>query len=69
MQFFDVRNISREEARRPKNKNNFSNSCNLITQHNLLLRNIKIIIKKHLTVLHCNHKMLQIFPENDINFT
>ena len=30
-QFSDVRNISREEARRPKNNNNFSVSCNLIT--------------------------------------
>ena len=32
-QFSDVRNISREEARRPKNNNNFSASCNL---HNII---------------------------------
>ena len=68
-QFSDVRNISREEARRPKNNNNFSASCNLITQYNPLLPNIKTIIKKHLPVLHSSHEMLQIFPENTVNVT
>ena len=67
-QFSDVRNISREGARRPKN-NNFLASCNLITQYNPLLPNIKTIIKKHLPVLHSSHKMLQIFPENTVNFS
>ena len=67
-QFSDVRNISREEARRPKNNNNFSASCNLITQYNPLLPNIKTIIKKHLAVLHSSHEM-QIFPENTVNVT
>ena len=57
------------EARRPNNNNNFSASCNLITQYNLLFPNIKAIIKKHLPVLHSNHEMLQIFPENTINVT
>ena len=65
-QFSDIRNISREEARRPKNKNNFAASCNLITQYNLLL---PPIIKKYLPVLHSSHKMLQIFPENTVNVT
>ena len=68
-QFSDVRNISREEARRPKNNNNISASCNLITQYNPLLPNIKPIIKKHLPMLHSSHKMLQIFPENTVNVT
>ena len=68
-QFSDVRNISREEARRPKNNNNFSAPCNLITQYNPLLPNIKTIIKKHLPVLHSSHEMLQIFPENNVNIT
>ena len=40
-QFPGVRNISMEENRRPKNNNNFSASCNLITQYNPLLPNIK----------------------------
>ena len=68
-QISDVRNISKEGARRPKNNNNFSASCNLITQYNLLLPNIKIIIKKHLPVLHSSHEMLRIFPENNVNVT
>ena len=33
-QFPDVKNISREEAKRPKTNNNFSVSCNLIIQYN-----------------------------------
>ena len=65
----DVRNISREEARRPNNNNNCSASCNLITQYNPLLPNIKPITKKHLPMLHSSHKMLQIFPENTVNVT
>ena len=68
-QFFDVRNISMEEARRPKNNNNFSASCNLITQYNPLLSHIKTIIKKYLPVLHSSHEMLQISPENTVNVT
>ena len=43
-QFSDVKNISREEARRPKN-NNFSPSYNLITRYNPLLLNIKTSLK------------------------
>ena len=58
----DVRNISREEARRPKNSNNFS-------AYNPLLPNIKTIIKIHLPVLHSSHKMLQIFSKNTANVT
>ena len=48
-QFSDIGNISMEEARRPKNKNNFSTSCNLMTQNNPLLSNIKTIIEKTYT--------------------
>ena len=65
-QFSDVKNISREKARRPKKT---STSCNLITQCNPLLPNIKTIIKKHLPVLHSSHEMLQISPENNVNVT
>ena len=68
-QFSDIRNISREEARRPKIKSNFSTTCNLITQYNPMLPNIKTIFKKYLPVLHSNQEMLQIFPENTINVT
>ena len=60
-QFSDVRKISREEARRCKNNNNFSASRGLITQYDPLLPNIKTIIKNHLPVLHSSPKMLQIF--------
>ena len=68
-QFSDVRNISREEARRPKNNDNFSASCKLITQYNPLLPNIKTIINKYWPVLHSSHETLQIFPENTVNVT
>ena len=37
-QFSDVRSISREEARRSKNNNNFSASCNFITHYSLTLK-------------------------------
>ena len=51
-QFSDIKNISRVEARQPKTHNERSStSCNLITQYNPLLPNIKIIIKKHLPFL------------------
>ena len=43
--------------------------CNLITQYNPLLPNIKTIIKKHLPVLHRGHEMLQFFPENTVTVT
>ena len=69
-QFSDIRNISREEARQPKTHNErFSTSCNLITQYNPLLPNIKTIIKKHLPVLHSNQDMPKTFPSNTINVT
>ena len=68
-QFSGVKTISREEVRRPKSNNNFSASCNLITQYNPLLPNIKTIIKKHLLVLHSSHGIFQIFPENTVNVT
>ena len=69
-QFSDIRNISREEARQRKTHNErFSSSCNLITQYNPLLPNIKTIIKKHLPVLHSNQNMLENFPSNTINVT
>ena len=68
-QFSAFRNISREEARRPKINNNFSASCNLITQYNALLPNIKTIIKKYLPGLHSSHGIFQIFPENTVNVT
>ena len=69
MHFSDVRNISRDEARRPKIKSNFSTTCNLITHYNSVLPNIENIFKKYLPALHSNQEMLRIFPENTINVT
>ena len=40
---FSVRNISREEARWPKTKSMFSTSCNLVTQYNPVIPNIKTV--------------------------
>ena len=34
-----------------------------------IISNIKIIVKKHVSVLHSSHKMLLIFPENAVNVT
>ena len=45
MHFSDVRDISREKARRLKIKNNFSTTCNLITEYNPMLPDIKAILK------------------------
>ena len=49
-QFFDATNISSGEARGTKTKSNFSTSCNLITQYNSMLPNVKTIFKKYLPV-------------------
>ena len=47
-QFLDMKKLTREKARKPKlHKTTFSTSCNLITQYNLLLPNLKTIIRNH----------------------
>ena len=61
-QFSDIRNLTREEAIKPKLlKTTFSTSCNLITQYNPLLPNLKTIIRKHLPILYSNQQILDIF--------
>ena len=67
MHFSDVRDISREKARRLKIKNNFSTTCNLITEYNPMLPDIKAILKQYIPVLHSNHEMLRIYSENTMN--
>ena len=44
-QFSDVRNVSREEARRPKIKSNFSTTCNFIAQYNPCFPILKLFLK------------------------
>ena len=69
-QFSEIKRLSRAEARKPKTQNNsFSMSCNLITQYNPLLSNLKKILRKHLPILYSDREMLNIFPENSINIT
>ena len=69
-QFSDIKKFTREEARKPKLlKTTFSTSCNLITQYNPLLPNLKIIIRNHLPILYSNQQMLDIFPQNTISVT
>ena len=51
------------------NNNNFSASCNLITQYTPLIPNITTIIKNHLPVLHSHHEMLNIFSQNTVDVT
>ena len=69
-QFSEIKRLSRAEARKPKTQNNsFSMSCNLITQYNPLLPNLKNILRKHLPILYSDREMLNIFPENSINIT
>ena len=53
--FCDIKSISSEEARKPKNNKTFSALCKLITQYNQLIPNIKTIIKVYLPVLHSSH--------------
>ena len=61
--------IFRERTPDDKINSHSSTTCNLITQYNPMLPNIKTIFKKYLPVLHSNQEMLQIFPENTINVT
>ena len=62
-QFSDIKKLTREEARKPKLlKTTFSTSCNLITQYNPLLPNLKTIIRNHLPILYSNQQVLDIFP-------
>ena len=45
-QFLDIKKLTRDEARKPKlQKSIFPTSCNLITQYNPLLPNLKTILK------------------------
>ena len=68
--FLDIKKLTREEARKPKlHKTTFSTSCNLITQYNLLLPNLKTIIRNHLPILYSNQQMLDIFLQNTICVT
>ena len=68
--FSDIKNLTREEARKPKLlKTTFFTSCNLITQYNPLLHNLKTIIRKYLPVLYSNQQILDIFPHNTISVT
>ena len=69
-QFSDIKKLTREEARKPKLlKTTFSTSCNLITQYNPLLPNLKTIIRNHLPVLYSNQQVLDIFPQNTRSVT
>ena len=69
-QFPDIKKLTREEARKAKLlKTTFSTSCNLITQYNPLLPNLKTIIIKHLPILCSNQQMLDTFPHNTLSVT
>ena len=69
-QFSDIKKLTREEARKPKLlKTTFSTSCNLITQYNPLLPNLKAIIRNHLPILYNSQQMLDIFLQNTISVT
>ena len=67
-QFSDIKKLTSEEARKPKLlKTTFSTSCNLITQYNPLLPNLKTIIRNHFPILYSNQQMLDIFTHNTIS--
>ena len=69
-QFTAIKKLTTEEARKPKLfKATFSTSCNLITQYNPLLPNLKTIIRNHLPILYSNQQMLDIFPQKSIIVT
>ena len=68
--FSDIKKLTIEEARKPKLlKTTLSTSCNLITQYNPLLSNLKTIIRNHLPILYSNQQVLDIFPQNTISVT
>ena len=61
-QFSDIKKLTRDEARNPKlHKTTFSPSCNLITQYNPLLPNLKTIITNYLPILNSINKCLIFF--------
>ena len=64
-QFSDVRNISIEKTRIP----NFSTLCNLITQYNPMLPNIKNVFKKMFTCITQQPSNAKNFSKNTINVT
>ena len=69
-QFSDIRNLTREEAIKPKLlKTTFSTSCSLITQYYPLLPNLKTIIRKYSPILYSNRQMLDIFRYNTVRVT
>ena len=69
-QFSDIKKLAREEARKHKlHKTTFSTLCNLITQYNPFLSNLKSIIRNHFPTLYSNQQILDIFPQNTISFT
>ena len=69
-QFSGIKNLAREQARKPKLlKTTFFSSCNLITQYKSLLPNLKTIIRNHLPISYSNQQMFDIFPHNTINVT
>ena len=69
-EFSDIKKLTREEARKPKLlKTTFSTSCNLISQYNSLLPNLKTIIRNHLPILYSNQQMLDTFPQNTVSVT
>ena len=68
--FSNIKKVTIEEAGKPKLlKTTFSTSCNLITQYNPLLPNLKTIIRNHLPILYSNQKTLDIFPHNTVSVT
>ena len=68
--FSDIKKLTREEVRKPKLlKTTFSTSCNLITEYNPLLPNLKTIMRNHLPILYSNQQMLDIFLHNTISVT
>ena len=69
-QFSDIKKLTREEVRKPKLlKTTFSTSCNLITQYNHLLPNLKAIMRNHLPILYSNQQMLDILLHNTVSVT
>ena len=69
-QFSDIKKLTREEVRKPKLlKTTFSTSCNLITQYNHLLPNLKTIMRNHLPILYSNQQMLDILLHNAVSVT
>ena len=63
-QFQEVSKITRTEARAKRPKNNQVSKIKFLTTYNPSLPKIDGIIRKHISLLHSDDSLKQLFPAN-----